>query len=59
MSKRGDCCEKYKKKGKFCDDCPYVPSLGARERRELLDRYAKRSKKKGRKLGKKKKRKRG
>lgn len=38
--KKGDCCERFKKKGKDpCKDCPKMASLGKKARKKLLARY--------------------
>jgi len=40
MSKKSDCCEKYKK-GKACKDCPYLDALPKKKRKKLLQKYSK------------------
>lgn len=42
MSKRkSECCERYKKKGKACKDCPTMAALGKKKRRKLIRKYKK------------------
>lgn len=33
------CCEKYKKKGKPCSDCPRFADLSKKKRRKLLAKF--------------------
>lgn len=33
-----ECCEKYKKSGKYCKDCPFRILLGIEEKEESRDR---------------------
>lgn len=36
-----DCCERFKKGKKPCDDCPQMEKLSKKERKKLLRRYSK------------------
>lgn len=40
MSKKNECCEKYKK-GKPCKDCPYLTSLPKKKRKKILKKREK------------------
>jgi len=31
----GKCCKKFKKKGKFCKDCPQADGLSKKDRKKL------------------------
>jgi hypothetical protein len=31
----GKCCKKFKKKGKFCKDCPQVGGLSKKDRKKF------------------------
>ena len=35
MGKKEECCDKIRRKGKFCKDCPLIAGLKKRKRRKL------------------------
>lgn len=39
-----DCCERYKKGKKPCDDCPEMEKLSKKERKKLLHKFSKKKK---------------
>ena len=41
MKRQSDCCERYKKKGRACKNCPKMTGLGKKKRRKLLKKFKK------------------
>ncbi len=41
MKLKKECCERFKKKGKLCKDCPKAAKLTRKRRRKLLKKHRK------------------